>query len=65
MDNDGIPDSADECPRLPEDMDGFEDQDGCMDPDNDNDFVPDADDLCPNEQALEGQDENEDGCTDR
>lgn len=64
MDNDGIPDSIDECPRLPEDFDGFEDQDGCMDPDNDNDFIPDADDLCPNEQALEGQDENEDGCTD-
>lgn len=64
-DNDGIPDADDECPRLPEDMDGFEDQDGCMDPDNDNDFVPDADDLCPNEEALEGQDENEDGCTDR
>lgn len=64
MDNDGIPDATDECPRLPEDLDGFEDQDGCMDPDNDNDFVPDADDLCPNEEALEGQDENQDGCTD-
>jgi len=64
MDNDGIPDSRDECPRLPEDIDGFEDADGCMDPDNDNDFVPDADDRCPNEEALEGRDENEDGCTD-
>lgn len=64
MDDDGIPDSIDECPRLPEDFDGFEDQDGCMDPDNDNDFIPDADDLCPNEEALEGRDENEDGCTD-
>jgi hypothetical protein len=64
LDADGIPDSRDECPRLPEDMDGFEDEDGCMDPDNDNDFIPDADDKCPNEEAIEGQDLDEDGCTD-
>ena len=65
LDGDGIPDSRDECPRLPEDVDGFEDEDGCMDPDNDNDFIPDADDKCPNEEAIEGQDVDEDGCTDR
>jgi len=64
MDADGIPDSNDECPRLPEDVDGFEDGDGCMDPDNDNDFIPDVDDKCPNEEAIEGRDLNEDGCTD-
>ena len=64
MDADGIPDSRDECPRLPEDIDGFEDADGCMDPDNDNDFIPDVDDKCPNEEAIEGRDLNEDGCTD-
>ena len=64
LDADGIPDSRDECPRLPEDIDGFEDEDGCMDPDNDNDFIPDVDDKCPNEEALEGQDLDEDGCTD-
>jgi len=64
MDGDGIPDSIDECPRLPEDRDGFEDEDGCMDPDNDNDFIPDVDDKCPNEEALEGRDLDEDGCTD-
>jgi hypothetical protein len=64
LDADGIPDARDECPRLPEDVDGFEDADGCMDPDNDNDFIPDVDDLCPNEEALEGRDANEDGCTD-
>lgn len=63
-DNDGIADSVDECPFLPEDMDGFQDEDGCSDPDNDNDFIPDVDDRCPNEEALEGRDENEDGCTD-
>lgn len=64
LDADGIPDSRDECPRLPEDLDGFQDEDGCMDPDNDNDFIPDADDKCPNEEALEGRDLDEDGCTD-
>lgn len=65
LDDDGIPDSRDACPLLPEDLDGFEDADGCEDPDNDNDFVPDADDLCPNEEALEGRDLDEDGCTDK
>jgi hypothetical protein len=64
LDGDGIPDSRDECPRLPEDFDGFEDEDGCMDPDNDNDFIPDVDDKCPNEPAIEGRDLDEDGCTD-
>jgi len=64
LDGDGIPDDRDECPRLPEDIDGFQDQDGCMDPDNDNDFIPDVDDKCPNEAAIEGQDADEDGCTD-
>lgn len=63
-DGDGIADGDDECPQLAEDMDGFQDADGCRDPDNDNDFIPDEDDRCPNEEALEGQDEDEDGCTD-
>lgn len=36
------------CPWPVEDYDGFEDDDGCLDPDNDNDGVPDVDDLCPN-----------------
>ncbi len=41
-DNDGVADAADLCPRLPEDRDGFRDDDGCPDPDNDLDFVTDA-----------------------
>lgn len=64
QDADLIPDDADQCPPLAEDRDGFQDEDGCPDPDDDNDLIPDADDLCPREEALEGQDENEDGCTD-
>jgi hypothetical protein len=63
-DGDGISDSDDQCPYLAEDMDGFNDADGCPDPDNDNDLVPDLDDRCPTEQAEEGRDEDEDGCTD-
>lgn len=34
-DHDGIPDSVDKCPDQPEDIDGFEDSDGCPDPDVD------------------------------
>jgi hypothetical protein len=63
-DNDHIPDDRDDCPFLPEDFDGWEDSDGCLDPDNDNDLIPDPDDRCPNEEALEGCDDDEDGCTD-
>lgn len=63
-DHDGVDDDDDQCPPLAEDPDGFEDADGCPDPDNDNDIVPDIDDLCPNVEALEGQDDDEDGCTD-
>ena len=48
-DADGIPDSLDKCPTVPEDKDGFQDEDGCPDPDNDNDGVLDAADRCPNE----------------
>jgi hypothetical protein len=64
QDGDGIPDDVDQCPPLPEDFDGFEDEDGCPDPDNDGDLVLDQDDLCPTETAIEGHDEDEDGCTD-
>ena len=63
-DGDGIEDSADQCPELAEDRDGFEDTDGCPDFDNDGDGVPDTDDKCPH--ALEDPDgfQDEDGCPD-
>jgi outer membrane protein OmpA-like peptidoglycan-associated protein len=47
-DGDGIPDELDKCPRQAEDKDGFEDSDGCPDPDNDGDGILDVDDACPN-----------------
>jgi OmpA-OmpF porin, OOP family len=47
-DGDGIPDDIDRCPLDPEDKDGFQDEDGCPDPDNDGDGIVDAMDACPN-----------------
>lgn len=41
-DADGVADAADACPDEPEDVDGFEDGDGCVDRDNDGDGVLDA-----------------------
>ena len=46
-DGDGINDGDDRCPAEAEDKDGFEDGDGCPDPDNDKDGVVDGDDKCP------------------
>ena len=46
-DNDGIPDSRDKCPTLAEDIDGYEDDDGCPEIDSDGDGIPDAIDKCP------------------
>jgi outer membrane protein OmpA-like peptidoglycan-associated protein len=59
-DGDGIPDELDQCPNEAEDMDGFQDEDGCPDLDNDGDGIPDADDQCPNDA---GPPENN-GCPD-
>jgi OOP family OmpA-OmpF porin len=47
-DGDGIPDDIDRCPLDPEDLDGFQDEDGCPDPDNDGDGIVDKMDACPN-----------------
>ena len=57
-DGDGILDEVDACPEQPEDIDLFEDEDGCPDPDNDKDTVLDPLDKCPN---TVGPVENE-GC---
>lgn len=46
-DGDGITDDVDQCPDEPEDIDGFEDENGCPDPDNDGDTVIDIEDGCP------------------
>jgi OOP family OmpA-OmpF porin len=63
-DGDGIPDDVDKCPNEPEDKDGFQDADGCPDPDNDNDGIPDAQDKCPNEAEDKDGFQDQDGCPD-
>jgi outer membrane protein OmpA-like peptidoglycan-associated protein len=63
-DGDGIPDDKDECPNLPEDIDGFEDEDGCPDVDNDGDGILDVDDKCPDEPETFNGYQDDDGCPD-
>jgi OOP family OmpA-OmpF porin len=63
-DHDGILDDVDKCPDQPEDKDGFEDEDGCPDPDNDKDGLADTSDKCPNEPEDKDKFEDEDGCPD-
>lgn len=51
-DRDGITDDLDKCINEREDMDGFEDSDGCPDKDNDNDGIEDMYDKCPNTKGT-------------
>jgi outer membrane protein OmpA-like peptidoglycan-associated protein len=64
-DGDGIKDDVDKCPDDPEDFDGFEDEDGCPDPDNDRDGIPDELDKCPDIPEDKNGIEDEDGCPER
>ncbi|MBX3246283.1 MAG: OmpA family protein [Myxococcales bacterium] len=70
-DGDGIADDRDRCVTQPEDVDGFEDEDGCPDLDHDRDGVDDDLDRCPTEPgpaANEGcpdTDADGDGVVDR
>ena len=64
MDGDGVPDNIDQCPRVPEDIDGFQDADGGPDDDNDNDGLTDKLDKCPNDPEDKDGFEDADGCPD-
>jgi OmpA-OmpF porin, OOP family len=77
-DGDGIPDDVDQCPDQKEDLDGFQDEDGCPDPDNDGDGILDTADRCPNmagpmtnlgcpvlDQDGDGVPDDQDACPDR
>lgn len=61
-DADGVPDKDDNCPRDPEDLDGFRDLDGCPELDNDGDGVVDTSDRCPNEAEDRDGFADADGC---
>ena len=66
-DNDGIPDSVDNCPLIPNpgqlDTDGDGDGDAC-DPDDDNDGIPDGEDNCPLQPNAGQEDSDNDGIGD-
>jgi OmpA-OmpF porin, OOP family len=64
QDNDNITDAKDQCMTAPEDVDGYQDADGCPDPDNDGDGMADARDKCPNEAEVKNGFQDEDGCPD-
>jgi outer membrane protein OmpA-like peptidoglycan-associated protein len=64
VDGDGILDADDGCPSEPEDIDGYQDHDGCPDNDNDGDGLLDGDDRCPDAPEDRDGHEDEDGCPD-
>lgn len=63
-DDDGIEDTEDGCPEIPEDMDGLGDQDGCPEDDYDSDGILDADDKCPEKSETPNGFQDDDGCPD-
>jgi len=63
-DADGIVDDDDACPNEPEDIDLFEDSDGCPEVDNDRDGVLDIADQCLMEPEDVDGFEDENGCPD-
>lgn len=63
-DHDGIANKYDKCPDQAEDMDGYNDTDGCPDLDNDSDGIPDLQDTCPTKPEDMDGFQDEDGCPD-
>jgi outer membrane protein OmpA-like peptidoglycan-associated protein len=63
-DGDGVLDAMDGCPLQAEDLDRFEDEDGCPDLDDDHDQVTNDKDKCPAEAEDRDGNEDEDGCPD-
>lgn len=63
-DRDGVGDKDDRCPDSLEDLDYFDDKDGCLDPDDDNDRILDVNDQCKGQaEDLDGY-KDADGCLD-
>lgn len=63
-DQDGVPDKVDQCKDAMEDTDGFQDTDGCPDPDNDGDGIVDDADECIDQPEIKNGYKDEDGCPD-
>lgn len=64
-DGDGLVDSKDQCPNQAEDMDQFQDEDGCADLDNDGDGIVDSADQCPDQPETKNGYLDDDGCADQ
>ncbi len=64
LDGDGVADVDDQCPDQAEDLDGFEDWDGCPENDNDEDGILDPEDGCPNDPEDYDDFDDVDGCPD-
>jgi hypothetical protein len=64
-DGDRVLAAADRCPSVAEDLDSYEDADGCPDLDDDHDAIADAFDLCPRSPELVNGVLDVDGCPDR
>jgi hypothetical protein len=61
-DYDRLNDAVDKCPGEREDKDGYQDEDGCPDPDNDKDGVLDTADKCIDKVEDKDGFEDDDGC---
>lgn len=61
-DGDGVVDTLDKCPDIPEDFDNENDEDGCPDFDRDKDGVPDDRDRCPQQAEDKDGFQDQDGC---
>jgi outer membrane protein OmpA-like peptidoglycan-associated protein len=59
-----VKDAEDACPAAAEDKDGFQDDDGCPESDNDADGIPDAKDACPLVAETINGVKDDDGCPD-
>lgn len=64
QDKDGVVDGMDRCVREAEDLDGYQDEDGCPELDNDVDGLPDDQDQCPNDPEDDDGWLDNDGCPD-
>jgi large repetitive protein len=65
-DGDGVNDDSDKCKNEKENVNNFEDADGCPDdPDTDGDGIKDSADRCPKEPEDKDEFEDTDGCVDK
>lgn len=62
IDGDGIMDNVDECPKVAEIFNGYQDEDGCPEKDKDNDGLFDDQDACITVPEDKDGFEDEDGC---